>query len=327
MTELATGLGMIGPVELGVVMACPDPPAALTNLDSRQWDRLRELFAGGQYATDFEAGYANGRAFFEADDALAGRLPRRVEWTGERRPPGDEIFPADLRVDHVYLVSCKYLSKILHNPSPARLVEDLLSNVPVAEVRDWYVHVAGDQYQALYSACIEETGSAGFPMFALSLTSDQRHELASRLSAGWPEAVAPLYQELCDAVSAATAKRWGERIATANRETVLWRLLRIGAVPYFVLGSTRRGSMRLRIDTPWDWRQRYRLVDLLVEPQPGGQPRIGWTARIEVRENREDAVVSGHVELRWSHGRFAGPPEAKVYLDSPHESVPGYNAL
>jgi hypothetical protein len=33
------------------------------------------------------------------------------------------------------------------------------------------------------------------------------------------------------------------------------------------------------------------------------------------------------VELRWSHGRFGGPPEAKVYLDTPHHEVPGYHSL
>ena len=37
--------------------------------------------------------------------------------------------------------------------------------------------------------------------------------------------------------------------------------------------------------------------------------------------------MRGHVEVRWSHGRFCGPPEAKVYLDTPHADVPGYFPL
>ena len=41
----------------------------------------------------------------------------------------------------------------------------------------------------------------------------------------------------------------------------------------------------------------------------------------------EERTVEGHVELRWSHGRFGGPPEAKVYLDTPHDEVPGYHRL
>ena len=33
------------------------------------------------------------------------------------------------------------------------------------------------------------------------------------------------------------------------------------------------------------------------------------------------------MEVRWSHGRFAQAPEAKVYLDTPHRHVPGYFPL
>ena len=61
-----------------------------------------------------------------ADDGLRGRLPRIVEWKGTGRAPGDEVAPIDLRVDHVYLVSCKYLSNILFNVSPAHIFDDLL---------------------------------------------------------------------------------------------------------------------------------------------------------------------------------------------------------
>ena len=40
---------------------------------------------------------------------------------------------------------------------------------------------------------------------------------------------------------------------------MLWRLLRIGSAPYFVLGSNREESLRLRVGTPWDWRQAFRF--------------------------------------------------------------------
>jgi hypothetical protein len=31
--------------------------------------------------------------------------------------------------------------------------------------------------------------------------------------------------------------------------------------------------------------------------------------------------------LRWSHGKFSGNPEAKVYLTTPPHDVPGYTQL
>jgi hypothetical protein len=107
---------------------------------------------------------------------------------------------------------------------------------------------------------------------------------------------------------------------------MLWRLLRIGSAPYFVLGASSSGFVRLRIATPWDWRQQFDLRSLSVEPQPSGQPTVAWRACAR-RRNGSDAMVEGHVEVRWSHGRFGGPPEAKVYLDTPHLRVPGYFPL
>jgi len=81
------------------------------------------------------------------------------------------------------------------------------------------------------------------------------------------------------------------------------------------------------VDTPWDWHHRYRLKGLAVTPAHAGQPRVDWTVRCIERTTGTTRTVEGHVEIRWSHGRFGQPPEAKIYLDSPVEQVPGYNAL
>ena len=40
-----------------------------------------------------------------------------------------------------------------------------------------------------------------------------------------------------------------------------------------------------------------------------------------------DSMQFGHVEIRWSHGRFNKQPEAKVYLDSTLATTPGYVLL
>ena len=108
---------------------------------------------------------------------------------------------------------------------------------------------------------------------------------------------------------------------------MLWRLLRIGSAPYFVLGASPKGFTRFRIATPWDWRQNFELRRFEVESRAGGQPMVAWDAIVRRRADGEERAVCGHVEVRWSHGRFCGPPEAKVYLDTPHSEVPGYFAL
>ena len=121
-TELGTALGTLA--YPGVAEALAARPAAL-RVDGPAWDRLSELHGSGRFAPAFTVAFANGRAFLEAADGLRGRIPRIVEWTGGRRPPGDEVAPIDLRIDHVYLVSCKYRSENISSPSPARLFDGL----------------------------------------------------------------------------------------------------------------------------------------------------------------------------------------------------------
>ena len=135
------------------------------------------------------------------------------------------------------------------------------------------------------------------PRLATELSTTQRRALAKGLAQGWPAGGLAAYERLCETVARRTAEAWRTAIAAANAEMVMWRLLRIGSAPYFVLGSSHRsGAMRLRIDTPWDWRQRYRFRRLEVEAQHGGQPRVGWTVVYALSHSGEQRTVRGHVE-------------------------------
>ena len=167
-TELGTGLGMLG---LGAVDdALRSRTPVMRSLSPEMWERLDGLRAGGAYDAEFHAAWANGQAFLTAADGLRGRLPQVVEWKGTGRAPGDEVAPIDLRVDHVYLVSCKYLSKILFNVSPASIFDSLLYGGPGRGSRagrevlpgggDWFADVAPGEYQALYESVRLAAGGA-----------------------------------------------------------------------------------------------------------------------------------------------------------------------
>jgi hypothetical protein len=322
-TELGTGLGMLGFDTIDDALAARPP--VMVSVAPAAWDQLTELRAGGAFDADFAAAWANGAAFLSARDGLRGRVPVVVEWKGSHRAPGDEVAPIDLRVDHVYLVSCKYLSRILINPSPAHLFDRLLKGGHGKRAGDnWFETVAPDEHQALFAA-------AGGDGNAAELPTAERRAFAAALGRRWPDdAAAASYAELCAAVSERSAARWRSQLATvADREAMLWRLLRIGSAPYFVLGSGAAGAvpLRLRVATTWDWRQRFEVRAFDVVAEAGGQPRVGWRAAVRDRATGGVAEVQGHVEVRWSHGRFSGPPEAKVYLDTPHAAVPGYFPL
>jgi len=325
-TELVTGLGMLGHPSVDAALGARPPQ--MVSVSPEVWDQLAGARAGGAYDAEFDAAFDNGAAFLSSAGALRGRPPLIVEWKGSQRAPGDEVAPIDLRVDHVYLVSCKYLSKILFNASPAHLFDGLLTGAHGRRSADWYAEVAPGPYEDLYRLVREGTGLSGLPPDARSLGPQDRRRLRAVLAAGWPDGAEAAYLRLGEAVSAESAGRWRAALgARDDREALFWRLLRMGSAPYFVLGHTGAGSLRLRIATPWDWRLGFRLEDLAVGPQPGGQPRVAWQARVRATDTGRRSTVAGHIEVRWSHGRFGAPPEAKVYLDVDHREVPGYFPL
>ena len=324
-TEVVTGLGMLGFDD--VESALSAEPEALLNVRPADYELLLRAWKERQHPDVFTAALMNGRAFLAARDGLRGRPPILVEWKGAHRAPGDEVVPADLRIDHVYLVSCKYLSKIVVNASPHHLFDRLLTGGHGRRSADWFGEIAPIEHATLYTAVRAALAAEiQLPELVTALDAPGRRALGHRLRDGWPAETLEHYDAMVTQVAAASARRWREAIG-ADAESMLWRLLRIGSAPYFVLGAAASGFLRLRIATPWDWRLHFELRSFDVEPRPGGQPMVTWRAVVRERDTRVERVVEGHVEVRWSHGRFAAPPEAKVYLDTPHASVPGYFPL
>jgi hypothetical protein len=326
-SELATALGML--VDGTVAWASLQRPAEVL-VGSEEWDQVERGLHDPALHQLAEAAFANGTAFAQHAEGLGGRRPTRIEWTGGHRPPGDQVIPADLRVDRVYLVSCKYLSKVLHNAAPARVFDHLLKSTDVHDRADWYGQVAPEAHRSLAAAAADAVGCP-YPADPCQADVTERRRLRDALRAhgrSWPDQAVTPYRDMCAEVSRASAERWRRAAGTAAaREQLLWRLLRLASAPYFVLGTARDDVIRLRIDTPWDWRQRHELRSLDIEPDDAGQPQVRWFATVLDRETATEVVVEGHVEVRWSHGRFCGPPEAKVYLDTPPALVPGYVSL
>lgn len=326
-TEIVTGLGTLPfPTMLDALDAAPNQ---MVNVEPVHWNRLIEAVTSPAYADDFANAWANGQAFLHADDGLRGRTPLAIEWKGPQHSPGYDFLPADLRIDHVFLISCKYLSMVLANPSPAHLFERALAIRGNRSQTDWFLHVAEDAYRRFYARVRAElSDSASLPEDIEALLPADRLRIKELCARSWPAALQDDYLEFSANVSKRSAAVWAGAVpALADRELLLWRILRFNSAPYFILGSAGRSHLRLRVATPWDWRQQYSLADFVIIPQEVAQPRVNWVAKIVDRVEGTTIGVEGHVEIRWSHGRFCGFPEAKIYLDTPHNAVPGYFPL
>ena len=161
-----------------------------------------------------------------------------------------------------------------------------------------------------------------------SLESEHRSILKSALRGQWPSDLRTDWRLVAFEIARASAARLLEVAPRRReREQFLWRVLRLQAAPYFVLGAGLDDApLRYRVGTPWDFRNRFELRSFDMWGEHAGQPTVRWRADLNDRAGGE-RVVEGHVEVRWSHGKFAGVPEAKVYLDTAHHQVAGYEPI
>ncbi len=325
-TEIFTGLGTLFETIDDALAAMP---TELVFVSEETWKRICDAYRQERDRRLFTASFQNGQALYQASEGLRNRRPLLIEWKGPHRPPGDDTIPADLRIDHVYLVSCKYISKVLLNPSPHRLFRGLLLNEE-RSTENWFAVTAPEAFQRFYEATLYHLDLSHFPTDPVALTKEHKRHLKSALSDRQlpNETLRSQWQDLCSVVSNESAHIWSSRLtSSALQLRLLWRMLRIGGASYFVLGVDRRNHLRFRVSSTWDWTQRFELTALTVAPGSAGQPEVKWRATIVERRTNHSSIINGHIEIRWSHGRFAGAPEAKVYLDSPLETVPGYERL
>lgn len=329
-TELGTALGMRHE-SIGEAIGMPHQNVGIAGVSADVWDELRAAADDQRDRDLFEKAFENGRFFRES---ILGRPARRIEWRGSRKQVFHHDLPVDLRVDDVYHISCKYASRVLQNPSPHALFVDLLSKKR-SRAPNWYGQVAPQELQAFYAACRDSLkGTLNLPEEQAQISGGERRQLSGCLHP-FPARLAQPYAALCRAVSDASACQWRSSIQQeAGADThLLWRLMRISSVPYYVLGAGKASSasnsyraIRLKVASTDDWKQSFRLKSftILTLDNPG-QPRVEWTA--EVQGEADLSTIKGHVEVRWSHGKFCGACEAKVYLDTPMSDVPGYSDL
>lgn len=324
-TEIVTGIGMTGAPSLDAGLAARS--ASLQNVTAGHWDRLDEAHAADTHAALFATAFANGRAFLESSDALRGRPPRIIEWKGPHNPPGYEAIPADLRIDHVYLVSCKHQSNILANSSPINLFDRRLADRAAGAGEPWYQMVSPVEYEHFYQCVRWFLGQARLARSVNLLTHSDLQRIRAECRSRWPTQLREHWAEFSLAIATASALRWRSQLPTlSRREEMLWRLLRLSPAPYFIMGDSAAGILRLRVATPWDWRRSFALEDFEITATPAGQPRVDWSARVTNRADDSHLRIDGHIEVRWAHGRFSSV-EAKIYLDTPHSDVAGYFPL
>ena len=118
-----------------------------------------------------------------------------------------------------------------------------------------------------------------------ALDAPNASDLGHRLRDGWPGEPRRHYEAMVARVADVSAERWRDRDRD-DAESMLWRLLRIGSAPYFVLGAAVERLPPPAHRDALDWRRTSSCARFDVEARAGGQPMVAWRAVVRERATR-----------------------------------------
>lgn len=258
--------------------------------------------------------------------------PGSTTWEGGRRQSSSVMVSRDFTFSSVQSVSVKAGSDVVFNRSPRVMIIDLPSgNDPLTRSENWYLEVARSEYQALYKYF--NPTSFGLPD-DVGIYQKRGHDRkmfrkhVTPLFKNDPKAQ-DLYNRLCKAVSKESANRFNVNIRKLfNTRGGLNRLrsfcehcFRINSTPYILAGIDGRQEFAVELPNSTDWNANYQIRNIEAFPRPDrGQPEIGLTIALRTEENPFN--FNFRIEIRWSHGKFCGNPEGKLYKEFAYNDLP-----
>ncbi len=333
-TELSVGFGLLG----------LDPLKASATQVKQHWDDTLSSAKFLDYAREFARDEAYYRRFYAIGVNLCHsheHLKRTnivtVRWEGPQQQASSVPIPVDIIAANIP-ISVKADSNLVGNLAPPILFDSVPHGTSApARSENWYVTVAHDTYQSLYQlACT--LGSIKLPSSVVdyhqTIKGKGRKRLAvaiRNLSPADHKEFNRLYVSFCHEVAERSALAFSNTlqhslsgpIKNSVTENVVQHFFRLGDVGYVLCGFNKKDDFGVMVPNLTAWRRSWRFKRLIAQPDfTRGQSVVKFEMVVEEKSTHKEHCFQFHSQIRWSHGKFAGNPEAKLYKDFSWTDVP-----
>lgn len=336
-TELSVGFGLLGIVPEGLTAQ------QVENCFSGSLSQAKYI----AYVAEFDRDPALYQQFVGIGNRLRTIYPlfanlSQVTWSGPQQQAATTSASKDLFAGNVP-ISVKNESNVVLNPSPHNLFMTIPSgSMPASQAENWYETMDPQGIQALYGFAQEQCAlglPGSFREFDHIASGQDRDALQACIQGLGRTAKAEftrLYKQMCRNVAAASSARFNENyqaalasnIRSSMQENIVKQFFRINAVPYLLVGLDRHRPFALQIPDLTAWKRDWRIHNLVATPDlTRGQSVVNICMTLEGKTSKASQHMDFHVEIRWSHGKFCGNPEAKLYKEFPWSSVPFFGKI
>ena len=336
-TELSVGFGLLGIIPRGLSI-----------------EQIQNLFSGTlserkyiSFLQEYENQPRLYAQFIEIGRLLRASYPlfvnlSQITWCGPQQQAATTSASKDLVAANVP-ISVKNESNVVLNPSPYNLFITIPSgSMPATNTENWYEMTDSGGIADLYAYVQEPSGLAiprMFSEFERVASREDRDGLQEYIKNLNGEAKAEFtrrYRQMCRNVSTVSANRFNQNFQTALNsnirnsvlENIVKQFFRVNGVPYILVGLDKHRPFGLQIPDMTGWKRNWKIASLTASPDLArGQSVVDICMVVEEKTTKINHSMDFHVEIRWSHGKFCGNPEAKLYKEFSWSSVPFFRNI
>lgn len=339
-TEMSVAFGLLGvhPLESSFDLLVD---SFSNTLDQNNYNIAIKEFKNVKKAKKYDKLWILGqeirRNYFE------DRPVTKVEWLGLHKQRKTVSVSKDLSVNNYVYISVKSDSNIVFNLSPHNLLQALPSGSPMASKEaNWFLRTAPDEYEELYQF-VKSHFPRDYQLPLTVLDFEKSGKGVRKDIQKWLDdlddikktAFERLYVCMCHEVAIKSANLFSDnrrnidrrQLGTAN-ELILKHFLRLNSTPYLLAGLDGGESFAVEVPDITKWFQNWNLLEIEAKADTNrGQCIVNFVLKLTNRQNNQIIELPYHSEIRWSHGKFCGNPEGKLYKDFKWREVPFFKKV
>ena len=272
-----------------------------------------------------------------------GVTPKHVVWTGEQNIGAMVAVAKDIEVAN-YRISVKENANVFINGSPITVFEDMPSGIfgQRRKGNDWFIKTASSEFQDYYSVCKHhlsiENQYETVEEFYKNSNKIQRKifgEEVAKLHKSENQEVLMAYTKLCKKVSIESARIFNENLTNFRKinpsnnalQPIFHYFFRINGIQYILAGTENNKPFAVILQSSSEWTRAYQFLGITAYSKTAGQPEIMLIFKFRKNTTKEEFSFELKVEIRWSHGKFCGNPEAKIYKTWSYSNLPWSQSL
>lgn len=267
-----------------------------------------------------------------------GITPKKIIWTAKDNIAGVVSVAKDLEILN-YRISVKENADVFINGSPLTVFEDLPNGLFGQKKRgeDWFIKTAKKELENYYCLCrkhllIEDEFNTVDKFYANKnkLYKKEFGKNISLLHCQKNKEVLEAYQILCDKVSHVSAQIFNENLlkfkithtSSGSLQPIFHYFFKINGIKYIIAGTEKNKPFATILEDSTNWIKKYSFLDIIANPKHAGQPEVILNFLFKDKKTNKQFEIPLKIEIRWSHGKFCGNPEAKVYKQWSYMSLP-----